>query len=974
MTQNQNLQRCIETIGHDLLARAKSAKAEASAGEQWFSGFMQRLGADEHFRVRALRFIDVLPALSSDADLARHLYEYFSDGDFPLPEPIKWGVRHADTGPAPHIIAPVVRKVVEWIGRRFIAGNTADEAYKVLERLHSQDMQASLDLLGEVVLSETEADDYQHQYLDLIESLAPRLAGTSQRLHLSIKASSLYSQMTPLAPEHSAEAIKQRLRPILMSLRQHDGAITLDMEHFETREIILRAFCEIMMEEAFRDWPNVGVAMQAYLKDAEDDLKHMLAWAKQRSTPVYVRLVRGAYWDMETVIARREGWLYPVWEHKWQTDQSFERCLKLLIDNHAVIRPAIATHNVRSLAMALALIEEAGLSSADYEFQMLYGMAAGLQSALLERGQPLRIYTPAGPIIPGMAYLVRRLLENATAASFLRMAFMEKLDDEALLAPPEAPPAKDEPGATGFRIEPVKRFTAPAERENFSSAVETVCRELGSDYPLVIRGKEITTDTQITSINPARPDQIIGTVSAADIEQADAAVEAATSALGDWRRTPVHKRASMLRKAASMLRARRDEFAAWQVFEAGKPWREADADVTEAIDFLHYYAFEAKRLAAGRRMDVAGESNLYTYIPRGVAAVIPPWNFPLAITCGMLSAAIACGNTAILKPSSQTPVIAARFVQLLLEAGVPAGVINYLPADGATTGEHLVTHPDVHIIAFTGSCEVGCRIQQLAAAGLDTQSHVKKIIAEMGGKNAVIVDTDADLDDAVAGIVGSAFGYAGQKCSACSRLIVVGDVYNELLERLAHATQSIIVGDPVQPQTFMGPVISASARQRIETVIEQGRQSADLVLQKDVSGIGEGFYVGPAIFTNVDPGSPLAQEEIFGPVLAVMRTESFRDALNIANATRYALTGGVYSRSPEHLALAAEALEVGNLYLNRKITGAIVGRQPFGGFKMSGAGHKAGGPDYLLQFVQAKTVTENTLRRGFAPGTPEGRG
>jgi len=967
MSGHRKLQQHIEAIGRDLLVRAKSAAAETPAGEQWLRGFMQRLGEDARFRVQALRFIDVLPALASDRELARHLQEYFADGDFPLPDAIDWGVRHAGAGPVPHIIAPTVRQAVKWIGRRFIAGETADEAFRAIEALHAQGMDTSLDLLGEVVLSEAEADAYQQQYLELISALAPRLEKRGRQLHLSIKASSLYSQITPLAPAYSADAIRDRLRPILKALRTHHGAVTLDMEHFDIRHTIMRAFRDIMMEDDFRDWADAGIAMQAYLKDSEQELESLIRWGRERGTPVHVRLVRGAYWDMETVIARREGWPCPVWEEKWQTDQCYERCLVMLINNHACIRPAIASHNARSMALAMALIEEAGLADAAYEFQMLYGMAEPLQHALTDMGRPLRIYVPAGPIIPGMAYLVRRLLENATSASFLRMAFIESADEKALLAPPQPAAGKEETPGHGFHIEPVHRFTDTVEREGFADAVDAVRGRLGGHEPLIIGEKEAETERRIVSINPACPDQIVGTVSAAGAAEADAAVQAALQAAPAWRALSVDARADILRQAASMLRTRRDEFAAWQIFEAGKPWREADADVTEAIDYLNYYAAGAERLATRRRFDVAGETNIYGYIPRGVAAVIPPWNFPLAITCGMLSAAIACGNTAILKPSSQTPVVAARFVRLLLEAGVPAGVVNYLPADGATTGEYLVMHPDVHIIAFTGSRDVGCHIRKLAAECLNGQKHVKKVIAEMGGKNAIIVDADADLDDAVAGIVTSAFGYAGQKCSACSRLIAVGDIHDRLLERLIHATKSITVGPPERPETFMGPVISAAAQARIRAAVAEGKQTAPLAYATDVSGLGDGFYIGPVIFTDVDSASSLAQEEIFGPVLAIMRANHFDAALEIANSTRYALTGGVYSRSPAHLRQAAERFEVGNLYLNRKITGAIVGRQPFGGFRMSGTGAKAGGPDYLRQFVHTKTVTENTLRRGFAP-------
>jgi RHH-type proline utilization regulon transcriptional repressor/proline dehydrogenase/delta 1-pyrroline-5-carboxylate dehydrogenase len=931
---------------------------------------MQRLGENADFRVQALRFIDVLPALNDDKELTHHLNEYFTGGDFPLPEGIKWGMEHAGGGIAAHLVAPLVRKAVKQIGGRFIAGESADDAYRTIEHLHQTGMQASLDILGEAVLSEEEADHYQKQYLDLIEALSPNLKAIGEKLHLSIKASSLYSQINPLAPEHSSKAIRARLRPILRAIKGRGGSITLDMERFDTREIILRTFREILSETEFVDWPDCGIAIQAYLTHAEADLETLIEWAEQRGAPIHVRLVRGAYWDEETVVARREGWDVPVWEEKWQTDASYERCLKLLMTHHHSVKPVIASHNVRSIALALAWIEEHKLAPPEYEFQMLYGIAEDLQTALAATEHPLRIYVPVGPIIPGMAYLVRRLLENSANTSFLRLALEENRPEEELLAAPQAAETKPAPAvseASSFRNEPMRRFTQPVEREGLSQAIRQVRSELGQCYPLMINGKSVETSTIMTSVNPACPSEVIGEVTMAGTADADAAVKAAGKALTNWRQRTATERGEYLRRIATLLGEQRDMFAAWEILEAGKPWREADADVTEAMDYLRYYAGLAETMEEGHDFNVAGETNCYTYQPRGIAVVIPPWNFPLAILTGMLAASLAAGNTAIVKPSSQTPVIAAKLMALLQQAGIPDGVVNFLPGEGARLGEYLVRHPDVHLIAFTGSMKTGCRIRQLAADGMGEQHHVKQVIAEMGGKNAIIVDTDADMDDAVAGILASAFGYAGQKCSACSRVITVGNIHDALVHRLKEGVQSLIIGPPEEPSTFVGPVISESAKNRIMKRIRAGKSSARLAAQADMPSSGDGYFVPPTIFTEVSASDALAQEEIFGPVLAVLRTDTFDAAIGIANGTRYALTGGVYSRSPAHLTAARQSLDVGNLYLNRKITSAMVGRQPFGGFAMSGMGYKAGGPDYLLQFMQAKTVTENTLRRGFAP-------
>jgi RHH-type proline utilization regulon transcriptional repressor/proline dehydrogenase/delta 1-pyrroline-5-carboxylate dehydrogenase len=453
-------------------------------------------------------------------------------------------------------------------------------------------------------------------------------------------------------------------------------------------------------------------------------------------------------------------------------------------------------------------------------------------------------------------------------------------------------------------------------------------------------------------------------------EHARAAVEAASRALDDWSRLGAPRRAEFLRGAADVMRRRRFELAAWQVFECAKPWREADADVCEAIDFCEYYAAGAVELAGPHGVDLPGEEDRFEHLPRGVAAVIAPWNFPLAILTGMTTAALVTGNTVVMKPSEQSAVMAAKLAEIFVEIGLPPGVLNYLPGPGARVGAALVEHPEVALIAFTGSRQVGLAINAQAAAvsAKGGTKMVKHVIAEMGGKNAIIVDDDADLDEAVLGVVRSAFGYQGQKCSACSRAIVLASVYEQFLDRLVEATRSLKIGPAEDPATSVSAVIDQDAYDRIRRYIELGRKTSREVLAMNVKTLAsEGYYIGPHIFADVAPDARLAQEEIFGPVLAVLRAADFDEAMRVANATDYALTGGIFSRSPAHLDRARRELMVGNLYLNRSTTGALVGRQPFGGFKMSGIGTKAGGPEYLLQFVVPRTVTENTMRRGFAP-------
>jgi RHH-type proline utilization regulon transcriptional repressor/proline dehydrogenase/delta 1-pyrroline-5-carboxylate dehydrogenase len=568
-----------------------------------------------------------------------------------------------------------------------------------------------------------------------------------------------------------------------------------------------------------------------------------------------------------------------------------------------------------------------------------------------------------------MAYLVRRLLENTSGQTILdtgvgRVAPGARSLERAVM--PAAVPAEPDETA-GFRNQPVHRFVAAPERAAFEQALAAVRAELGQDYPLLIDHAPVDGADRITSINPAHPGQVIGTVASAGRPQAEQALAAARTAFADWSALPAGRRAGYLRRLAGLLLEERDHLAAWQVLEAGKHWCEADADVCEAIDFLNYYAYQAERLAAGEVVELAGEHNVLQHRPRGVGVVIAPWNFPLAILTGMLAATLVTGNTAILKPSSLTPVIAARFMALVVQAGIPPGVVNFLPGPGEETGAWLAAHPDVALIAFTGSRAVGMQLIQTGARVAPGQNHIKRVIAEMGGKNAIIVDDDADLDVAVPGVVQSAFGFQGQKCSAASRVIVTGRLYEGFIERLREATASLAIGDPQDPGRLLGPVIDAAARERIAQVIAGGRARARLITPMRDDLPQEGHYLSPAIFTEVGVNDPLAQEEIFGPVLAVLRADNFAQAIELANSTRYALTGGVYSRRPVHLERARTAFRAGNLYLNRKITGALVSRQPFGGLRLSGVGSKAGGPDYLRQFTDPVCITENTARRGFAP-------
>jgi RHH-type proline utilization regulon transcriptional repressor/proline dehydrogenase/delta 1-pyrroline-5-carboxylate dehydrogenase len=984
--------------GREIFGRLERPAPLPLGPSWWDERLMEWSMGDEAIKVQLFRFVDVLPLLRSPADITRHLREYFGEACGRLPGWLTLGLRWLPSeGFLGALLAKAAYRSAERLARKFIAGSNLEEATEAVAALRRRSLTFTVDLLGEATITEKEAEASQREYIEIIEGLSRRVGGWEPinqidrdadgrplpRVNVSVKLSSLYSQFDPIDPGGTSRAVRARLRPILRAARDNRAFVNFDMEQYAFKDVTIQIFREVLEEPEFRDWADVGIAIQAYLRDCERDLARLAEWAQRRGVPVWVRLVKGAYWDYETIIARQSGWPSPVWAHKWETDANYEKMTRFLMEHHRWLHPALGSHNVRSLAHGLALAKVLGLPPRSFEIQMLYGMAEPIKDTFVAMGQRVRVYTPYGQLLPGMAYLVRRLLENTANESFLRASFTERVPEEQLLMNPvkrgvgsngELPMKKNGqasspvPPPTRFHEEPLADFSRAESRAAMQEALQQVAAQLGRTYPLVLNGRDIPLSETVNSINPSHKRQIVGRCARATPELALEAVAAASAAFPAWRDTEPAKRAQYLFDAADVMRRRRFELAAWQVYECGKPWREADADVAETIDYCDFYGHEMLRLANPRHRDVAGEDNAYLYEPRGVAVVIAPWNFPLAILAGMTTAALVTGNTVVMKPAEQSAVIGAKLMEVFREIGLPEGVANYLPGVGEEVGPPLVNHPEVSLIAFTGSRMVGLAINRQAAEVSAGQQHVKRVIAEMGGKNAIIVDDDADMDEAVYGVVWSAFGYAGQKCSACSRVIVPEALHDTFLARLVEATRSLKIAPAEDPGCSVGPVIDEEAQRRILRTIDKGKSMGRLVFAGDVGSLAdEGYYVAPHIFADVDPAAELAQEEVFGPVLVVLRARDLTHALEIANGTPYALTGGLFSRSPEHIARVKREFRVGNLYINRKITGALVDRQPFGGFKLSGIGSKAGGPDYLLQFVLPRTITENTLRRGFAP-------
>ncbi|MBD2250917.1 L-glutamate gamma-semialdehyde dehydrogenase [Nostoc parmelioides] len=933
-------------------------------------------------RVQLFRFIDTLPALHSKAEIAAHLQEYLGDESVELPAALKGMLNFANPDSVPgQVAATTVSTAVETLAHKYISGENIKQVIKTVERLRKEKMAFTIDLLGEAVITETEAQSYLERYLELISQLteASKSWGTIAaideadgeqlaKVQVSVKLTAFYSQFDPLDAKGSEEKVSDRIRILLRRAKELGAAIHFDMEQYAYKDLTLNILQKILLEDEFRQRTDIGMTIQAYLRDSEQDARNAIAWLKQRGYPLTIRLVKGAYWDQETIKAAQKHWPQPVFNDKAATDANFEAITQILLENHQYVYSAIGSHNVRSQALAMAIAETLNVPRRRFEMQVLYGMGDKLAKALVDRGYRVRVYCPYGELLPGMAYLIRRLLENTANSSFLRQNLENRPVEELLAAPrvdlahAKARSRKEEKGCFGAAD---TDFAVEEERKEAARAFAVVRGALGRSYLPLINGEYVQTAEVIDSVNPSNFSEVIGKVGLISVEQAEQAMQAAKAAFPGWRRTPVKERAAILRRAGDLLEERRAELSAWIVLEVGKPVKEADGEVSEAIDFCRYYADEMERLYKGINYDVAGETNRYIYQPRGIVVVISPWNFPLAIACGMTVAALVTGNCTLLKPAETSSVITAKLTEILVEAGIPKGVFQYVPGKGSQVGAYLVSHPDTHLIAFTGSQEVGCRIYAEAATLKPQQRHMKRVIAEMGGKNAIIVDESADLDQAVVGVVQSAFGYSGQKCSACSRVVVVEAIYDAFIHRVLEATKSLNIGEAELPSTQVGPVIDANARDRIREYIEKGKAESQVVLE--LSAPTHGYFVGPVIFGEVPPHGTIAQQEIFGPVLAVIKAKDFAQALAIANDTDYALTGGLYSRTPSHIQQAQEEFEVGNLYINRNITGAIVARQPFGGFKLSGVGSKAGGPDYLLQFLEPRTITENIQRQGFAP-------
>ena len=966
---DESFQKSIVDEGLKIFSALKNDREGFFDKDYWFGRLMEWAMKDPSFKVDLFRFVDVLPMLSNDNQIAKHIKEYLLKKDRDIPIMMSTALKAASFSLAKGLAANAIRKNVADMAQRFIAGRTIDNAKPILNNLKEGGFNFTVDLLGEKTLSDVEADSYLRRYLELIEALSLLHKNAhADPPNISIKVSALSCNLREEDPQASVDDLNKRILPLLRAAKSKGVFINFDVESFQTHEIIYHLFETISLSAEFRTWPHLGIVLQAYLQDALLHVQQLISLASTRKTPITVRIVKGAYWDYEVVKAEALGHRVPVFLNKAETDVNYEALSKTLLDHCHLVRPAFASHNIRSLAHAIAYAKAKNIPSTAYEIQMLYGMANAEMRALQKQGHHVRIYVPIGEMLPGMSYLVRRLLENTSQMGFIKLTHHDRKNEASLLTPPRANGDVRVKKEHGFINAPHADFARKEIRASIAQAIAHTSSLFPLSVAITIDGTDFASENKFAKHSPNDLTHKLGLIDLATVKEAELAVNACAKAFAPLRSLSLDERADHLMKLALLIDNDRAMLAALICHEVGKTWAEADADVAEAIDFCRYYAERARIELAPKKMGVVdGEHNLLTFQGRGPTVVIAPWNFPLAILCGMSVAAYVAGNPIILKPAEQASLTARMLFDRMIKAGLLKSAVQFLPGKGEEIGSYLVNHHQIANICFTGSMKVGHEIIKAANTVVPKQIQMKRVICEMGGKNTIIVDEDADLDEAVQGVIISAFAYAGQKCSAASRVVVIGTIKEQFIERLVQATSSLRLGRSTDASTFLGPVVDQEAHSRLLRAQENLANDKDIVVLQRGLPRDNGYFVPTMLVLTKDPQHWVMQEELFGPILAIYHAPDLQEAINVANHTKYALTGALFSRSPENIAYAREQFLVGNLYLNQKCTGAIVARQPFGGYKMSGTGIKAGGPHYLLNLVDSKLVSENTMRRGFTP-------
>lgn len=972
---NTDVEKYVFQQGSQLLKASQQKHLSFFKKNWWYKKMLALVYSNHKLKTKLFHFIDVLPSLTNDQKVLECFQEYFKGHNLDFLN-LNFGKL------SQKFLVKNIKNQIQQVAKMFITGSDVPESLKVLKKNWENNLAFSMDILGEATLSEKEALYYSQQYLKMMSQISQQVKqwphqkllqkdklGPIPACNISIKVSALFSQIKVEAWEDSKLQIKKKLRPIFQKAVKEFIFINIDMEHYEYKDLFLEIFKELLLEKDFKNYPHFGLVIQCYLKSSLKDIKDLELYAKQRGQVFTIRLVKGAYWDSEVLLAKQKDWPIPVYTCKAKTDDNFETCARWIFENSKNIKLAVGSHNIRSISYCLALHQKH--SHVPLEFQVLYGMGEALAQALVDKKYCVRLYSTMGDLIPGMSYLVRRLLENSANQSFIMNSFIKEKDPEQLLQNPKLliknqEQNQEQTDVESFKNHPFLDFSIKHNREQFEQALEKTKKQFPINVPIILQGKKIQSNLVLKKENPNHTSCIVSNVSLAQKEHVEQAIEYSHSFFQQWRYSPAHKRIESLKKLAGLMKDEEFELASLQVLEVGKTWREAQGDVAEAIDFCMYYALQYEKLIEEQKTDdISGEDNFSFFEAIGPTACIAPWNFPLAILTGMTVAPLVCGNTVLIKPAEQSSATALRLAELLLKSGFPKESFAFLPGLGEEVGAQLVSHPKISIISFTGSYEVGAQILHKASHITKNQKDIKKCLVEMGGKNAIIVDSSADLDEAILGILHSAFGFQGQKCSACSRVIILEEVYQNFIDRFLPAVQSLKIGDSSLATTSIGPVIDQEAFNRIHQFIKQ--EKSQKLFQSSYQQDKPAWICPPTIYLAEQGDADIMQKELFAPCLAIFPVKSFDMAIKQLNASSFGLTAGLYSRQPSHIKKFKSLAEAGNIYINRSCTGALVKRHPFGGRKMSGLGSKTGGPDYLKQFLHTKIYTENKMRRGFSP-------
>lgn len=970
-TIDNSIENDVMEIGSDFLKIARSNTAGVFSAQFWSDKLMDWAMKDQAFKIQFFRFIDTYPSLKTPEQIHDHLVDFMSQPGVTPPPGMELMTKAG--GLAKGIFTSRMTKQITSMAQKFIVGSDAVSSIPTLKKLWNRNIAFTVDLLGESCVSERVADIYLGKYLDLVENLPASVAdfkpnpvlesdhiGAVPRVNVSIKLSSLYWDLNPIDPEYSISALMERLAPILIAAGKNNVLVNFDIEQAEFKDLTLDIF-ESCCEKY--DFP-AGLALQAYLRSGPSDAQRIIDWAKNNGRQITVRLVKGAYWDYETINSKLRNWPVPVWSRKPETDACFEHMTSLFLANTphdkdtGGVKLALGSHNVRSISYALATAKKLDLPNSAVELQMLHGMGDPLKAAATKLGLRLREYTPVGELLAGMAYFVRRLLENTSNESWLRAGFSDNAPVEVLLANPialikpdnieDSPGFKQKDDGQVFNNEPNKDFSHVEIRNEFRKIVEnTTCNK-----PQIINNQD-----EINNI-----------------------VHSVFNAYKIWNKVDVQKRAQVLTDTANLMRNERTALASVIVHEAGMSWKDADIEVCDAIDFCEYYARLAVELIATVRSGtLMGELNHTGYASVGPALLITPWNKPLSALCAMAGVALVTGNSALVVPSSQVMGIASIWADLIgrsiktIVKNVSADVQNVLrvlPVADNTVIQMLAANAGFRIIANSKPC-----VHYAEQTNNKSDSNTRWITYNFAASSIIVVDSSADMGEAVTGISNSAFGYQGQRFAACKTAIVVGDAYEMLVDTLVEAVGEMQAGDPVtQPANRIGPVIDEKVRSDFEVSVQSciKNEKCQLTLAKSLHMNTDKAYVTPHIFTDVKPDSLLIQSQITGPLLSILKAESFDEAMHLTHTTGYHHTGVVYARKPSHIIQAQsseQGMNVNSVFLNRSTCERGVTRQPLGIMAVNAVDFFVGltGTSELLPFIQARLICENTMRHGFAP-------